>query len=143
MPKQSPIPDELNKPFFDACNEDRLIVQECAACSERAGLIVLQHPPSETCVRCGQSDSLRWAPVSGRGTIQTYAVMYDTPIASLQPDQPFNLAVIQLAEDKNALFLSHLPGTPVGEVTMGAPVQVEFEVTPATGQKVPEWRVVG
>jgi uncharacterized OB-fold protein len=69
--------------------------------------------------------------------------MYDTSIASLQPDQQFNLAVIQLGEDKNALFLSHLPGSSVGEVTMGIPVQVEFEVTPATGQKVPEWRVVG
>ena len=143
MPKQSPIPDELNKPFFDACNEDRLIVQQCTACTARTGLLVLQHPPEAICQRCGAADTLEWTPVSGGGTIQTYAVMYDTPVASLHPDQPFNLAVVQLDEDKNALFLSHLPGTPVGEVPMGAPVRVEFEVTPATGQKVAEWRVVG
>ena len=37
---------------------------------------------------------------------------------------------------------SHLPGTPVDDVPVGATVQVEFEVTPTTGQKVPEWRVV-
>jgi hypothetical protein len=39
-------------------------------------------------------------------------------------------------------MLSHLPGTKVDEVPVGASVQVEFEITPATGQKVPEWRVV-
>jgi len=39
--------------------------------------------------------------------------------------------------------LSHLPGTPVDQVPMDAPVQVMFEVTQATGQKVPEFRVVG
>ena len=31
----------------------------------------------------------------------------------------------------------------VDQVPVGASVQVEFEVTNATGQKVPEWRVVG
>jgi hypothetical protein len=39
-------------------------------------------------------------------------------------------------------LLSHLPGTPLDEVPIGATVQVEFEVTGATGQKVPEFRVV-
>ena len=31
----------------------------------------------------------------------------------------------------------------VDEIPIGAEVEVIFEVTPATGQKVPEWRVVG
>jgi len=53
MPTQSPIHDALSKPFFNACNEDGVIVQECVACTERAGLIVLQHSPAESCVRCG------------------------------------------------------------------------------------------
>ena len=149
MPKQSPVPDELSKPFFDACNEDRLVVQMCPDCTARDGLIMLQHPPEPTCRRCGcDASSLEWHEVSGRGTIQSYAVMFDTPIAVLQEDQPFNLAVVQLKEDPNALFLSHLPGTPLatvengGEVPIGKTVQVEFEVTPGNGQKVPEWRVV-
>jgi hypothetical protein len=37
---------------------------------------------------------------------------------------------------------SHLPGTPVDTVPVGARVEVIFEAT-ANGQKVPEWRVVG
>jgi hypothetical protein len=38
--------------------------------------------------------------------------------------------------------VSHLPGTPPDAVPIGAAVEVVFEVTPATGQKVPEWQVV-
>jgi uncharacterized OB-fold protein len=68
--------------------------------------------------------------------------MYDCPVTTLAVDQPFNLAVIQLDEDPGVNMLSHLPGTPVDQVVVGASVQVEFETTQATGQKVPEWRVV-
>ena len=32
MPKQSPVPDEVDQPFWDAANEDRLVVQNCTAC---------------------------------------------------------------------------------------------------------------
>jgi uncharacterized OB-fold protein len=104
-------------------------------------MLALQHPPEPACWRCG-ADELEWHEVSGRGRIQTYAVMHDTPVASLQQDQPFNIAVIELWEDPAVQFLSHLPGLPAGEVPMGADVRVHFEVTLATGQKVPEWRVV-
>lgn len=136
MPKQSPIPDELDKPFWDACNEGRLIVQNCKSCDR------LQHPPKANCTKCGSSGGLEWKEMSGRGTIHGNAVMYDCPVTLLAEDQPFNIAVISLEEDKEINMLSHLPGTPVGEVPFGATVQVEFETTQATGQKVPEWRVV-
>ena len=53
---------------------------------------------------------------------------------------PFTIA---LDEDSEAIMLSHLPGTPVDQVPIGAAVEVIFETTPATGQRVPEWRVVG
>ena len=143
MPKQSPVPDELSKPFWDACNQERLIVQNCAACTERrAGVNAMQHPPEKTCQRCGSGEHLEWRQVSGRGTIYSYGVMYDSRIKVLQAGQPFNIALIQLEEDAGVLFYSHLPGTPVDQVPVGARVQVEFETTPGTGQKVPEWRVV-
>ena len=137
MPKQSPVPDELDKPFYDACNEDRLVVQNCSACSR------LQHPPQATCPQCGSADQLEWQEMSGRGTIYSYGVVYDTPIALLQADQPYNVAVIQLEDDPDVAMYSHLPGTPLDEVPIGAAVEVMFETTPESGQKVPEWRVTG
>ena len=137
MPKQSPVPDEMTKPFWDACNEGRLVIQNCKACNN------MQYPPASTCGLCESKDNLEWREVSGRGKIHTYGVVYDCPIRMLQADQPFNLAVISLEEDPEIMLYSHLPGTPVEEVPVGASVQVEFETTQATGQKVPEWRVVG
>jgi uncharacterized OB-fold protein len=135
MPKQSPVPNDLDKPFYDACNEDRLVVQYCANCSR------YQFPPRFGCTRCGSA--VIWQQVSGKGRIASRVVVHDTPISSLIPGQPFNVAAIELDEEPEVIMLSHLPGTPVDQVPIGATVQVEFEVTPATGQKVPEWRVVG
>ena len=141
MPKQSPIPEEVDKPFWDACNEDRLVIQNCTACDR------VQQPPEPTCYQCGSAESISWKEMSGRGTIYTYAVMYDTPVPLLYNDQPFNVAVIALEDDSGndtgIKMLSHLPGTPLDEVPIGATVQVEFEITQGTGQKVPEFRVVG
>ena len=137
MPKQSPVPDEVSKPFWDACNKDRLVMQTCTACNR------IQFPPEPTCYECGSKDTLEWKEVSGRGKIYSYGIMHDSRIRILQPDQPFTIALVQLEEDPGILFYSHLPGTPVDQVPIGASVQVEFETTPTTGQKVPEWRVVG
>ena len=136
MPKPSPIPDALSKPFWDACNEGRLVMQTCKACDR------IQYPPEPSCENCGSADNLEWREMSGRGMIHGYGVMYDCRIRSLQEDQPFNIVLIELEEDPSVNMYSHLPGTPVDEVPVGASVQVEFEET-GTGQKVPEWRVVG
>ena len=137
MPKQSPVPDEVDQPFWDACNEERLVIQNCTACNR------LQQPPLPSCAQCGSAVSLDWREMSGRGRIYTYAVMYDNPVPLLFDDQPFNVAVIELEDDPGIKMLSHLPGTPLDEVPIGATVQVEFETTQGTGQKVPEFRVVG
>ena len=133
MVKQGVIPDESTKPFWDAANEERLVVQNCKACDR------LQHPPASACGQCGSGDNLEWKQMSGRGKIYNYGVVYDCPVRLLQQDQPFNLAVITLDEDPGIQMYSHLPGTPVDEVPVGANVEVLFEAT-ANGQKVPEWR---
>ena len=136
MAKQGVIPDELNKPFWDAANEGRLVIQNCKACNR------LQHPPAPECGQCSSGDNLEWKEMTGWGRIYNYGVVYDTPVRLLQENQPFNLAVIMLEEDPGIQMYSHLPGTPVDEVPVGASVEVVFEET-ANGQKVPEWRVVG
>ena len=136
MVKQGVVPDDLTKPFFDAANEGRLVVQNCTACER------LNFPPRTACDLCGAGDHLEWKEMSGRGKIYNYGVVYDCPVASLKEDIPFNLAAIMLDEDPGILMYSHLPGVPADEVPVGAAVEVIFEAT-ANGQKVPEWRVVG
>ncbi len=135
MPKPIPVPDQLSKPFWDAVNERRLIIQNCSACKRR------QYPPEPTCVACGSAANLEWIPTSGRGTIHGYTVMHDSRVRRLQPDMPFNIAVIELEEDPEIKFFSNLPGTPVDQVPVGAKVEVTF-VEASPEQLVHEWQVV-
>ena len=52
MAKQGVVPDELTKPFWEAANEGRLVIQNCKACNR------LQHPPAPACSQCGSRDDL-------------------------------------------------------------------------------------
>ena len=90
---------------------------------------------------CGSADNLEWRENDGAGTIYSYAVVSDTPIAALQADQPFNCAVVSLDHAPGIVFLSHLPGSAPGDVPINGKVNLTFEETQATGQKVPEWTV--
>lgn len=134
MVKQGVIPDDLTRPFWEAASEGKLVIQNCTDCDR------LQNPPLPACSQCGLDDGLEWKQMSGRGKIYNYCVVYDTPVASLHEDQPFNLAVVTLDDDPGIQMYSHLPGTPVDDVPIGAAVEVIFEPT-ANGQVVPEWRV--
>ena len=134
MPKLIPVPDEVSKPFWDAINEKKLMVQSCADCP------TLQYPPKPKCLDC-DSENLGWKEVSGRGRISTYVVMRDIHLARRVEDQPFNLAFIELEEDPRINFYSNLPGVPVREVPIGAAVEVTFEEV-APGQLIHEWKLV-
>jgi uncharacterized OB-fold protein len=134
LAKQAPVPDELSKPFWDACNEHRLVMQTCTACN------MIHFPPKPSCDNCDSKDNLEWKEMSGRATIYSYGVMYDSRIRVLQESQPFNIAIVKLEEDPEIIMYSHLPGVAVDEVPMGAKVKVTFEES-STGQWVPEWEL--
>ena len=136
MPKQIPVPNELGKPFWDGANQKRLMVQHCTNCN------TMHYPPKQRCDKCSSAAPLQWKEVKGRGHILEYFVIRDSRIRRLQADQPLNLAVITLDEDPGLNFLSNLPGTPAGEVPVGAPVEVLFEPVIGSDQLIPEWRVV-
>ena len=134
MPKLIPVPDETSKPFWDAVNEKRLVVQNCTACN------TLQYPPRPVCRDCG-SDKLEWKQTTGRGHIETFFVVEDGRFQRRKVDQPYNVAIITLDEDPRINFYSNLPGVPVRQVPIGAQVEVTFEEVTA-GQLIHEWKVV-
>lgn len=135
MAKPIPVPDEVDQPFWDAVNQQKLIIQTCTACNRR------QYPPEPTCRQCGKADNLEWKETSGRGWIHGHVVQYDTRVVVLKEDQPFNIAIIALEEDPDIKFFSHLPGTPADQVPSGAKVRVVFQEV-APGTYVPEWEVI-
>lgn len=133
--RPAPVPNELTKPFWAACNQRRLVLQNCTACSR------LHFPPTQKCAKCGSADTLEWKEVPGRGHIDVYFVIRDSRVKGFQSAQPVNFALITLDEDPGINFLSNLPGQAPGDVPQGAPVEVIFEET-STGQMIPEWKVV-
>ena len=142
MSKQIPVPNELGKPFWDAAKQKRLEVQNCTACNR------LQYPPNDVCnvtginPGCGSGDHLGWKEVTGRGHIMEFFVVRDSRIKRMQPDQPFNIALVSLDEDPNINFLSNLPGTAPGDVHVGDAVEVLFEPVEGSDQLIPEWVVM-
>ncbi len=130
-----PVPNELSKPFWDACNQRRLVLQNCTACNR------LQFPPERTCAECGSGQHLDWREVQGRGSINGYVVVHDSRLQAFWEQQPYNIAIIELEEDPGIKFFSNLPGEPVDQVPVGARVELMFEEA-APGRLVPEWRVV-
>ena len=137
MPKPVPVPDALSKPFWDAVQERRLVLQTCTACNRK------QYPPEPRCAACGSAEHLEWREVKGRGRIYGYCVMYDSRLIPLHEDQPFNIAVIKLEEDPAIMFFSHLPGTPPDQVPVGATVEIYFEeLKLEPGRLIHEWKIV-
>ena len=135
LERPAPVANDLTKPFWDACNERRLVLQNCTACSR------LHYPPTQKCSKCGSADKLVWKEVKGRGHIDVCFVIRDSRVKGFQSAQPVNFAVITLDEDPGINFLSNLPGRAPGDGPNGAPVEVVFEKT-GNGQMIPEWQVV-
>src|SRR5688572_30237478 len=59
LERPAPVANELTKPFWDACNERRLMLQNCTACQR------LHYPPAQKCSKCGAADKLTWKEVTG------------------------------------------------------------------------------
>ena len=135
LQRPAPVPNDLTKPFWDACNERRLVLQICTACER------LHYPPTQRCSECASPDSFERKELDGKGHIDVFFVIRDSRIRGFREAQPVNFAVITLDEDPGINFLSNLPGTPPGEVPVGSPVELIFEET-STGQLVHEWRVI-
>jgi hypothetical protein len=52
------------------------------------------------------------------------------------------VAVINIDEDSDIQFYSHLPGTKVDDVPVGGAVQMIAEATAGGDQKIVEWKVI-
>ena len=141
MPKTIPVADELTKPFWDAINEKKLVLQSCSSCGR------LQYPIRPNCWSCGK-DRLGWRQIEASkdgkiyGHILETMVVHDTRVVRRKGDVPFNVSVISLDEDPSINFLANLPGTTAHEAPQGAPVELIFEEL-EPGTFIHDWKVVG
>jgi uncharacterized OB-fold protein len=132
--KPIPVPDELNRPFWAAAAERRLMIQRCAECG------YYNHPPRPFCDACLAQEML-FAPVSGRGSVYSFTVMHQRDVAGFEQDAPFINIVVELAEQPRLLMVSNLPLSDRPKVHIGAAVEVYFEDR-GDGLIIPQFRLV-
>jgi hypothetical protein len=130
-----PVPTDMTKPFWDAANEQKLVIQHCNACG------ALVYPMRARCNRCSDAGPLGWKEVEGKAHIDVHLVIRDSRIRGFRSAQPINFAIIRLDEDPGINFLSNLPGTPAGEFKDDTPVELCFVKAAGSEQLIPEWRI--
>lgn len=119
MSYDKPLPriDTLNKPFWDAAHEGKLVVQSCDACHD------VRFPPSPVCPKC-LSGAQSWTPVSGTGTLESWVDFHRAYWNGYKDDLPYRVCLVRL--DEGPLLVSNLVGSSDG-AKLGAPVRVVFD----------------
>lgn len=134
LPKDmpSPIPTVDDAVFWQACQEERLVVRRCKTCAK------FYHPPLPTCPNCGSPD-VTWEQVSGFGTVYTYTIGHHAVHPALKGHAPYNVSIVLLDDADDVRLISNVVDVPNEEMHIGLPVEVHFEPA-GNGQMLPRFR---
>ena len=116
--KPLPAVTEEGAPYWAACREHRLAVQQCAACGH------LRFPPSVVCPECLAFEH-RWTSLSGCGTIYSFIVVHRPQHPAFFADAPYNVAIVELEE--GIRLHTNVVECANDELRIGMPVEVVFE----------------
>lgn len=119
-----PMPSELTQSWWSACDEQRLLVQECGACGLR------WFTPEAVCVHC-TSSRWTWVQSQGVGHVYSLTVVHRAPRPEFEA--PYVIAVVEL--DDGWSMLTNLVGREAGQWRTGDRVQVTFR--PVGPRRVP------
>jgi uncharacterized OB-fold protein len=115
-----PVPNEWTQPFWAAAKEHVLKLQRCRSCGH------FQHPPFATCVNCVSTD-LSFEPVSGKGAIYAYTIMYHTGDKRFAPAVPYASIIVELDDAPGAFMAANLLDAEYTEAKVGRRVEVTFQ----------------
>ncbi|GHC78136.1 Zn-ribbon domain-containing OB-fold protein [Limoniibacter endophyticus] len=107
-----------NKPFWDACQEEKLVLPFCEDCG-KPHLV-----PGPVCPFCF-SDRLQWREATGRGTISTFVIVHKVWFPAFAADVPYNVVQVELEEGPR--LTAKLVGEGSQSPAVGDKVQVAFQ----------------
>ena len=128
-----PIPEYGTEPYWQACNEERLVMQRCAACAK------LRWTPAPLCTFCAH-DQYSWEPLSGRGRVYTWTVITHPVHPAAVALVPYVVVEVELEEQSNLRMVSNLIDCDPAAIQFGAAVEVAYRQHPE-GQKLPVFRL--
>ena len=109
---------EWNRPFFAGGREGRLLLQRCRACRQ------LIYYPRIVCPYCLWNE-YDWVPLSGRGTVYSFSVVWRPKHPAFDAEVPIVLAAIDLEE--GVQIVSSLRGVNHDDAAIDMAVRVVFE----------------
>ena len=116
--KPLPAITEDGAPYWAACREGKLAVQQCSVCGHR------RFPPSVVCPKCLAFEHV-WTPLAGRGTIYSFIIVHRPQHPGFSNDAPYNVAIVEL--DEGIRMHTNVVGCANEDLRIGMPVEVVFE----------------
>lgn len=115
-PQPDPTPE--TKGYWEAAKNHELAIQRCVECK------TFRHHPRPMCPECFSLES-EWEPVSGRGTVYSYAIVNQFLHPHWSDSVPYNVVLVELEE--GIRIVSNLVDCPNESIEIGMPVTVVFE----------------
>jgi len=116
--KPLPIPDEFDKPYWEAAKKHELRMQECLDCGE------IWFPPSPVCPKC-LSQNYEWAKLSGKGKVWSCVVFHQLYFPSFSDEIPYNVVAVKL--DEGPLLTSNMVECKNEDIQCDMLVEVVFD----------------
>ena len=122
-PKPIPVLDVETRPFWEACQKGRLMLQRCTDCGH------IRFPPTHFCAKC-RSVKCDWVESKGHGRVFSWIVVrHPVPRDVYAQEVPYVVALIEL--DEGVRIPSNIIDCKPEDVSAGMPVSVVFRaVTP-------------
>ncbi len=124
-----PRPNADTRPYWEAAQQDRLVLQHCADCGARQAI------PRSYCGTC-HSANLTWRDSSGIGRIASFSVVHRAPTKAFRDHLPYVLALVDMAEGVRLML--NVIGEDRLDTQIGDRVRVVFEPRGADGFKMPQ-----
>jgi uncharacterized protein len=118
--------NEHNRTFWTGGADGRLHIAWCDRCR------LWVHPPAADCPCC--EGGLVPRAVSGRGSVFTYTVNYQTYMPGVPV--PYVIAIVELEEQTDLRIATNIVGCEPDSVHIGLPVEVRFEPHEVDGHTV-------
>lgn len=120
-PKPIPSPSPGTRWFWDACEDERFLLQRCGDCSE------LRFYPAPVCPCCS-SDEWTTEAVEGTGVIESLTVVHHATSEFFEDDTPYPIALVQL--DEGVRVMGNLVDCEPSTVDIGDRVELVWERRP-------------
>lgn len=113
-----PIIHNIEKPYWEAAREHRLVLQKCTHCGH------VRYPIGPLCPECLSTEA-SWQEMSGEGKVHNYVVYHKGWTDYLKTKTPYAVVQVELAEGPR--LTTNILGVQAPDVRIGMPVEVAFE----------------